>query len=284
MKIDTIYPDHGLIKKHIAFFYFFKNEDPLYESSYYVFPHLLKSLNIHTSADCSIDRQSIHVFENPGKTNIAILQGKYEKPVLVKLSGRLDKVTIIFKPLGLNHFISEDFNQVAADHSQVFASWEKSENYKIMLQRFYGTDKLEERAALLEDFLISQYHPLPEYEMLQSIMKELTNYESQLSLQDIASAHFMSEKTLNRLFKKHLAFNPSAYRKIAKFRHSLTNKLYNDQLNNLTNVSYNSNYYDPSYFNRIYNKLTGENPKAFFDSIAKLSNDQMVFRFVRGMK
>lgn len=284
MDIKTIYPIHETLKKHIPFYYFFSTADEHFESSYYAFPHTVTPLNIHKGCDCSIDPGAISVFESKRNDYITILQGKYEEPLFIKLSGRLDKVTIIFAPLGLNHFIREPFGQVAAQHSQVFTAWEHLPEYRTMLDAFYATAVLEDRVALLEAFLLTQYEPLPEYDMLQGIIAQLTDVASETSIGDIAAANYMSEKTLNRLFRKHIALSPVAFRKIARFRHSMDNKLYRDRLGSLTQISYESNYYDPSYFSRIYKHMTGDNPSAFFNSIAKLGDDQIIFRFIRDME
>lgn len=283
MDLKTIYPTHEILKKHIQFFYFFSTEDPGFESSYYAFPHTATPLNIHRRADCVIDDRSIQVFGSDQNPYLTILQGKYEEPLFIKLSGRLDKVTIIFSPLGLNHFIRESINSVSTHHSQVFTSWDDKPEYGLMLQHFFDTEALEERAALLETFLLSQYQPVAEYERMQGILRQLADFDTEPSIAEIAVANHMSEKTLNRMFRKHIALSPVAYRKIARFRHSMGNKLYNDQLNSLTQIGYESNYYDQSYFSRIYKHMTGDNPSAFFNSIKKLGNEQVIFKFIRDM-
>lgn len=283
MDLKTIYPTHEILKKHIRFYYFFSTEDPGFESSYYAFPHTDTPLNIHHRADCRIDDRSIQVFGSDQNPHITILQGKYEEPLFIKLSGKLDKVTIIFPPLGLNHFIREPFGKVATHHSQVFTCWNGIPEYELMLQQFFATDVLEERAAVLETFLLSQYQPVAEYERIQDILSQLADFDMELSIADIAAANHMSEKTLNRMFRKHIALSPVAYRKIARFRHSLSNKLYSDQLSSLTQIGYESNYYDQSYFSRIYKHMTGDNPSAFFNSIQQLGNQQVIFKFIRDM-
>lgn len=283
MDIKTIYPTHELLKKHIQFYYFFSTEDPGFESSYYAFPHMATPLNIHRRADCIIDDRSIQVFGSDQNPYITILQGKYEEPLFIKLSGKLDKVTIIFSPLGLNHFIREPIGSVSTHHSQVFTSWNDKPEYTLMLQQFFATDVLEERAAVLETFLLSQYQPVADYGRMQGILLQLADFDSEPSVADIAAANHMSEKTLNRMFRRHIALSPVAYRKIARFRHSMSNKLYSDQLSSLTQIGYESNYYDQSYFSRIYKHMTGDNPSAFFNSIQKLGNEQVIFKFIRDM-
>ncbi len=78
-----------------------------------------------------------------------------------------------------------------------------------------------------------------------------------------------------------MSISPVAWKKIARFRHSLKNKLFNARFKKLTEIGYDSNFYDQAYFIKVYNKLTGSNPTAFFKSIEKLGDDHLIFRFVK---
>ncbi|MNQ99593.1 DNA-binding transcriptional regulator AraC [compost metagenome] len=109
----------------------------------------------------------------------------------------------------------------------------------------------------------------------------LSDFEHEYSITEISDALSLNNRTFNRLFYKHLATSPVTHRKIARFRHSLKNKLIKQQFDNLTQIGYKSNFYDQSYFNRVYKKVTGENPSQFFNSIAKLADEQLILKFLR---
>lgn len=107
----------------------------------------------------------------------------------------------------------------------------------------------------------------------------LNDFNTEVSIEDIASKFSVSSRTLDRVFKKHLGVSPVGFRKIARFRHSLKNKIFHSKFNSLTKIGYESNFYDQSYFNKVYKNLTGQNPKAFFNSIDKLADDRLIFKF-----
>jgi len=54
---------------------------------------------------------------------------------------------------------------------------------------------------------------------------------------------------------------------VLQFRDSLKNKLYNEEFKRLADICYESNFYDPPYFNRIYKQFTGSNPTRFFKAV-----------------
>jgi YesN/AraC family two-component response regulator len=46
----------------------------------------------------------------------------------------------------------------------------------------------------------------------------------------------------------------------------------------LTDVAYESNYYDQSYFIKEYKKLTGTKPNAFFNSVRILTEEKVIWQ------
>lgn len=281
MDIQTCYPVHPVLKKYIEYYYFLKTDSEMYSSTYYAFPNLLQSLNIHRHASCQIDTYSTYVRGNPADAPLMIVQGQHESPLFVRLSGCLDKITILFKPLGLNHFISKPLITVAGCTSQVFTDWDDAVNYKSFLTSFFTTGDNNQRISVLEEYLLTLYRELKEEDALQRSIALLTDFDTKYRIESIAALVGFSTRSFNRLFVKHLGIAPVGFRKIARFRHSLQNKLFQARFRTLTNIAYESNYYDQSYFHKMYKHLTGQNPMKFFSSIDSLADNRLVFQFVK---
>ena len=281
MQITPYYPIHPVLKKHIEYYYFLKT-DSGFETKYYAYPHIFQGINIHKHADCRIYKLTTKVFESKQNKYLSIIQGMRSVPLFAHLAGKLDKITIIFKPLGCNQFIRRPLGLVAPNQSQIFQEWDGSRHYREFLTSFYAVDDPDERIAFLEAFLMTEYKPLPETELLQTVISQLTDFEHNPAIGDIAKTLFIGKRTLHRLFKKHVGINPATFKKIARFRHSLKNKLFQEQFDNLTQIGYKSNFYDQSYFNRVYRQLTTENPSSFFKSIDKMADDKFILKFIKG--
>lgn len=275
MQVQTFYPENPSSKKYIL-----KTNSPNFNNAYYSFPNTLQSFNIHKNVSCEIKPSAISVYEDKKNRYLTIVQGKYELPLLVKLKGRLDKVTIVFKPLGLNQFIDKPLAEIANGASQVFAEWADDIKYIAFLDGFYKTDDYEERVRLLESFLLSKFYPLKEYDILQKAINQLIYFDKEYTIEEISQSISINTRSFNRLFNKHLGIAPVAFRKIARFRHSLKNKLFSKQFKTLTEIGYESSFYDQSYFIKMYKKLTGDNPSGFFSSVEKLADDQLIFKFI----
>jgi AraC-like DNA-binding protein len=279
MKIETFYPKNSILKEHIEYYYFLKTYSKDFKTAYYSFPNTLQSFNIHKNASCEIGNSSTHVYGVPEKKYLMIAQGKYESPLQVLLEGKLDKVTINFKPLGLNHFIRRPLAAVTPGHSQSFHEWEQ--DAQTFLSAFFDANDNEKRVDLLEEYLLKQYQPLENEALLQKAIYNLMDFTTELPVQEIAENLSISIRSFNRLFYNNMGITPVSFRKIARFRHSLKNRLFNEQFKNLTDIGYESNFYDQAYFVKMYKKITGSNPGKFFKSVEKLADDHLIFQFLK---
>lgn len=281
MNIATFYPQHATLKQHIEYYYFLKAESPDFQTTYYAFPNTAVPLSLHKSATYEIRPRHTKVQAIRNGPCAALVQRSFQQPLLISLQGPIDKVTISFKPSAISRFVTRPFSEIAPDDSQAFEAWTALTSYHRFQQRFFATDDNQERVALLEQFLLSRYAPAAEHAQVEQAVAWLSDFDNPPSIEEIAARLQLSTRSFNRLFYKHMSISPVAWKKIARFRHSLKNKLFNAQFKKLTEIGYDSNFYDQSYFIKVYNKLTGSNPTAFFNSIEKLANDHLIFRFVK---
>ena len=280
MKVQHYLPRNDILKEHIEYFYFLKTGSSDFETRYYAFPHTLTPVSIHQNVEAEIKHYSVSVFESKKKNNLAFVQGMRTRPLAVSLKGKLDKFTVCFKPLGLNNFVARSFSHICPNDTQIFREWDENPTYQEFLKKFYKTIDQTQRISILEDFLLSIYCPIENQLVLERAISILTDFEIEQSIEAIANSLGLNVRAFNRLFKKHLGISPIGYKKIARFRHSLNNKFFSEQFQRLTDIAYNSNFYDQSYFSNIYKEMTGTNPKSFFDEIEKVGDDRLLFQFL----
>jgi AraC-like DNA-binding protein len=284
LPVQTYYPQNFLLRKYISYYYFLETNSPQFNSTYYAFPNILNSLNIYKHAKSVIDGHTVVTQNHPNNKYLLTVQGRYDQPLFVQLRGILNKITIVFKPLGLNCFIRKPFSDVANKPTQFFKEWDCKEKYPLFLDGFFNCPTREQQIQTLESYLLSVYKPIEQENILTYAIDQLSNFEEQIPISEVARDIDINERTFNRLFEKHLGISPIKYRKIARFRHSLTNKISNEKFKRLTEIGYASNFYDQSYFIKVYNKLAGSNPKAFFKSINKMADDNLIFQFISNLK
>jgi len=106
------------------------------------------------------------------------------------------------------------------------------------------------------------------------------NIQEDFSVAEVAEKLGKNLKTFQRSFKKMMACSPSDYKRIARFRNSLKSKFQSKEIKSLTDITYESNYSDQSYFIREFKKLTNQNPKLFFREASLIDGDKIVWEIL----
>lgn len=275
---ETINPCEAL-QKYVSCYYFLKSDDPNFSSRHYSFPHTYNALSIYKDAVMDAKPACFKVAESPTSNVELFVQVKKQLPLMVNISGKINRVTILFKDFGINHFITEHLSQLMTYAPNQFNSWKDDPNFPAFSKLLFETADAQEKGKLIDQFLLQRLAPL-NFSYLEQAVALLCNFEENLSINTIAAQFNVSLRSFNRQFKEVLGVSPVEYRRIAQFRQSINHKLYQSQFKRLTDIGYESHFYDQSYFNKIYQKLTGSNPKKFFKSIERIGNDQLIFQFI----
>jgi AraC-like DNA-binding protein len=267
--IKTIAPSSPILKKYIECFYFYEGK-PNSTFRYVAFPHFNTGLSFFNGAAVHRQNSFIQILENiDAGVHIEIL-GKYTTPVLVEYKGLLNEISIVFKPLGLNRFFKDNYLSLAPHFSQEL----KNDIWGQCGESLFSSD---DDISIIESFLLSQFWDNQEVSNIENSLKLLEKSNEQISISDIAIKVGLNLKTFQRHFQKHMGCSPVDYRRICRFRSSLTNKLNNTQLKNLTEITYEEGYYDQSYLIKEFRKITNHNPKDFFKSASKVDGDKIIW-------
>ncbi len=262
-------PSSPILKKYIECFYIFEGKSNT-SFSYVAFPHFNTGLSFFKGASVHRQNWSIQISEKTDAgVHIEIL-GKYTTPVLVEYKGLLKEISIVFKPLGLNRFFKDNYLSLAPKFSQEL----KNDAWGQFGKSLFSSD---DDISIIESFLISQFWDNQVVSNIENSLTLLENSNEQISISDIAIKVGLNLKTFQRHFHKHMGCSPVDYRRICRFRSSLTNKLNNTQLKNLTEITYEEGYYDQSYLIREFRKITNHNPKDFFKSASKVDGDKIIW-------
>ena len=267
--IKTIAPSSPILKKYIECFYIYEGK-PNSTFKYVAFPHFNTGLSFFKGASVHRQNRSLQISEKKDVgVHIEIL-GKYTTPVLLEYKGQLREISMVFKPAGLNRFFKDNYLSLAPNFSQEL----KNDVWGQFGESLFSSD---DEISKIESFLLSQFCDNQEVSSIENSLMLLENNNEQISISDIAIKVGLNLKTFQRHFQKHMGCSPVEYRRIYRFRSSLTNKLNNTQLKNLTEITYEEGYYDQSYLIKEFRKITNHNPKDFFKSTSKVDGDKIIW-------
>jgi len=274
----TIAPCQSL-QKYVACYYFIKSEDQNFSSRHYSFPHTYNALSIYKDGAFDTRPLNFSACQSSTPNYQLFVQVKTQAPLMVNISGKINRATILFKDFGINHFISEPLSKIMGYDTTTFNSWEEDPLFPKFMESLFEVEDANEKGRIIDNFLLSRLSAI-DLSYLENAVTLLCDFEKNLAIHDIANQFNVSLRSFNRNFKNVLGVSPVEYRRIAQFRHSIENKLFQSKFKRLTDIGYESHFYDQSYFNKIYKKLAGSNPKKFFDSIDRIGNDQLLFQFI----
>ncbi len=257
---QIFYPQSEKLKTLIKLYYVHYSEDENYVDQLTYFPNHMTTFSAYRGTTIVKEQyQRIHR-SNTSEEWHFLLMHKIDRSRSIITKGSFFKITVVFYPLGLNHFLSKHIVDVGADH---YASIQPfSSGINPILEMFYRIRDFQYLTTSLDDFFESAYVGLKENRIKRLIHLLLNDVN--LSVERMAYLENISRKTVLRLFRQHLDMSPTAYKSILKFRRSL--EAFQDENYNgkMTHLAYEGAYYDQADFNNHFKEKTGLTPKQLF--------------------
>jgi AraC-like DNA-binding protein len=261
-------PKNDLLKNYISYISYSHTEEGKRE--FFVFPNPGAAIALHKK-HAFINKEKNVFATVDTETSTEIIHTNRIDPVKVIDEGSRESFTIVFYPLGVNHFFHEPLssliNAAGGEHSYIDI---RSYRFEGFAEQVFNQTNREGQLDTIENFLLSRLNE-KEIPLLKEALNLLVDFEQDLSISVVCRKIGTSPRNLSRLFQKHIALSPVEFRNIARFRYSLSRKVESTD-KPLKEIGYESNYSDASYMIRMYKKYTGLNPSAFFDKVTIDSN------------
>jgi AraC-like DNA-binding protein len=270
--IKTHVPQSPFLQNYIECFYVFNCESP-FQLRYLAFPHYHCGLSFFKGVQIQRNHFQVNIAESPD-LNIQIeLLGKYINPLLINYGDKIQEISIVFKPLGINRFIRNNYQSIAPNSSQEF----KNREWQLFGEKLFTSDN---KIKTLEEFLLSEFKETNELRDLEASLSLIENLDVNYSISEIADKLGYNLKTFQRHFTKHIGCSPVDYRRIIRFRNAIETKLNAKELKSLTDITFENNYFDQSHFIKEFKRLTNHNPKKFFKSVSQLDGEKIIWEIL----
>lgn len=272
-------PQHELLKKQIAYYYFHASTNEAHSEAFYFYPNYLHALTIYKGSDVLIDPKGNNSSVKPALNRdklTTLYTINLDKKMHVELEGAFYKIGVVFYPLGFNHFIEHPLAQIM---TQSFQEVDLNGLFKHKIAAISQEQPIEEQLKILENALLAIMKPFQE-NTLQKAIREIVLSNGTIKVEELEKLLLVSRKTLLRLFKKHSFSTVEEYKKTVMFRNSLNYALQHKELVNLTDVAVYSMYYDQSHFIKHFKSITKETPKSLLPKIVQIGDEDLYWRFL----
>jgi AraC-like DNA-binding protein len=115
-----------------------------------------------------------------------------------------------------------------------------------------------------------------EYTRIFSSSNLMSDFTKATSLKELADNSFLSTRQFERRFKEFSGFTPKLFLRIARFNSALKGTFAGKPL---TQIAYDSGYYDQSHFIHEFQKFSGCNPKDYFKLDTITASDRGTVEF-----
>jgi len=261
MNIEVITPVNIELQKYIDCFYILTHSKSEGKTTYFTFPSMFSILSISSNVEIVRGNNFIKVSESSSPKFSSDLEVKFTNPLLIQYKGEVKEITTYFKPLGLNMFLDENLNYYCKKGAFYFVPFS---DYNDTMQSILHTVSTDTAIEKLEKYWLNKLNVDLNFQIEQAIKNIIEHPER--SIASIAENSNLSHKTLIAHFNKHICKTPTQFRKVVRFRKALENK----KDNNLTQLSFLSNYFDQAHMIKDFHDLTGHIPKDFFKNLSTI--------------
>ena len=179
----------------------------------------------------------------------------------IELTGDLSVFSIVFRPQGLMQFFKFPLHEIC--NRNVPLKYLSGQAGKDLEEKMGEAVTFHQRVCIAENFLLQNITADFEFRKINHIIDLIKNTGGNINIKQMISEACLSRKQFERIFTEHVGISPKQYLKIIRFQFALFQKQQNVDLN-MTELSYESGYFDQSHFIKDFKSLCGMTPKQYF--------------------
>ncbi|KGO94215.1 helix-turn-helix domain-containing protein [Flavobacterium subsaxonicum] len=272
----TIKPQDELVAKYIECYYFHTSDDPGFNSRFTFYPNYKHGLTIYKDSDVRFSDTSSIVTPAEAEKYIALYSVNTNQSFDVSLTGRFNKIGVVFNPVGINHFMSKPVSDVFTPAFAEFTYFEPG--LQTAANAAFAETNITLKGSYLDAFFKSAYCGFDE-PVIKKAVQEILNSNGSVRVEELSDHTGVNRKTLLRLFKKHLCTSVEEYKKLVMFRNALNYSQHAGEDATLTDVALYSLYYDQAHYIKHFKAFTKQSPKELLSKLTQLDNRDIYWRF-----
>lgn len=211
-------------------------------------------------------------YNNEGNCNVlprCFLIGQLTQPFEVEPTGRTGTFFVCFHPNGFLPFATfpiKEMENKAVTLDKLFG-----EGGEEMEQSILNANSTSDRIAIIEAFLLNRLKESKAFDnIVKSTVETILTANGQLSVDELSRQNNTSRRQLARKFSSDIGLSPKQLSKTIRLQATLK-VLLTKKVTSLTDLAYESEYYDQAHFIKEFKEFTGLTPKEFYGDHLKMS-------------
>lgn len=195
----------------------------------------------------------------------AMVLGQTIEPFFIEPTGYVNTFAIRFSPYGFANFVTMPLKDLANKETPIEKLFGEKTAKELEIKIIRATNSIQ-RIEIIETFLLDK---LNEKSTINNIVKTTINAllatNGRASISTILKEDLSKRRQLERNFIKQIGVSPKQLGKVIRLQTALK-MLINKKSENLTDIAYESEYFDQAHFIKDFKEFTGINPKKFLEN------------------
>lgn len=192
----------------------------------------------------------------------AMVLGQITGPFFVEPTGRVNTFAVRFYPYGFANFITTPVKELADRETPIDALFEEKTARELSLRITQAPDT-PRRIEIVEDFLLNRLNDQATVDaVVRRTIDAILETKGSAGINTVLKNDLSKRRQLERRFREQIGISPKQLGKVIRLQTALK-ILLNRQTESLTDIAYESEYYDQAHFIRDFKEFTGTTPKEF---------------------
>lgn len=194
----------------------------------------------------------------------AIVVGQITEPFIIQPTGVVNCFGVRFYPYGFAHFIKSPLKELENKETPIVQLFDEIGANELE-QNIIAATSNEQRVEIVEKFLLKMFNAQSTMDSaVKATIDALFSTNGSTPIRAILSNDLSKRRQLERNFLKQVGLSPKQLGKVIRLQAALQ-ILLNEEPENLTQIAYESEYYDQAHFIKDFKYFTGINPKEFLN-------------------
>ncbi|NER15075.1 helix-turn-helix domain-containing protein [Leptobacterium flavescens] len=195
----------------------------------------------------------------------SMVLGQITEPFYIQPTGYVNTFAIRFYPYGFANFVTIPIKSLADKETPIELLFGEKTT-KALEQKIIQAADTSQRIEIIESFLLAKLNDKTTIDnIVKTTIDALLLTKGSASINTILKEDLSKRRQLERKFTKQIGISPKQLGKVIRLQSALK-MLLNKKTENLTNIAYESEYYDQAHFIKDFKEFTGINPKEFLDN------------------